>query len=488
MDSNRLDESVELDPDVVDAAIIIADEIIVASFVDTIVPENLDLGQYSPSDVANIADRRPKSWPFRLLAATSWFCSRLFGIVSMIVILAILASIPLAQLLSFGYLFEVVGRVGRSGHFASGFVGLGKASRIGGAVLGTFLCLLPIQFLSVAWYNAWIIDSNSTQTYVLKILQVAAVALILPHIIAAWFCGGKFRYFIWPLLAPFSLFIWAARQLTAVPALYRILSTATDWCAPGLAEDISGVKPLQDWFLPAIVIHHGMKPGRIALVAQRLWDFFAGLRLFHYFKMGLLGFVGSFLWLFGPTMLLIGSTMLISDIRLSPGQLAVIDLLLAMVALTFCAVVFAVLPAMQARFAVTQRMTGFFEFGDALRAVRGAPILYWLAVVLMFLLAVPLLLLNIEPIPQPLMWILAVFFVVLIWPGKIFLGYAYGKGALRQQPRRWWFSIPILGSLLPITFLYAFLLFFSRYTAWNGAWSLLENQVFLLPIPFWLAT
>jgi len=38
--------------------------------------------------------------------------------------------------------------------------------------------------------------------------------------------------------------------------------------------------------------------------------------------------------------------------------------------------------------------------------------------------------------------------------------------------------------MLPTGLLYALIVFFTQYTAWQGIWSLYEQHAFLLPVPF----
>jgi len=37
---------------------------------------------------------------------------------------------------------------------------------------------------------------------------------------------------------------------------------------------------------------------------------------------------------------------------------------------------------------------------------------------------------------------------------------------------------------VPVVGFYVFILFFTQYVSWDGAWSLLEQHPFLLPAPF----
>ena len=60
--------------------------------------------------VQRVTERRPRHWLATIASAAEW----LFGVASMIAILSVLATIPILQMLSLGYLLEVSGRVARS--------------------------------------------------------------------------------------------------------------------------------------------------------------------------------------------------------------------------------------------------------------------------------------------------------------------------------------------------------------------------------------
>ena len=80
-----------------------------------------------------------RAWPWRAISAIASAWEWLFGTVSLIGGLALLATIPILQLLSLGYLLEVSGRVARTGRLRSGFIGVRKAARVGSIVLGVWL-------------------------------------------------------------------------------------------------------------------------------------------------------------------------------------------------------------------------------------------------------------------------------------------------------------------------------------------------------------
>src|SRR6516165_9245478 len=79
-----------------------------------------------------------------ITSASDW----LFGAFALTVGLSVLATTPIAQFLSLGYLLESSARVARTGRLWAGFVGVRKASRVGSIAIGVCLFLLPLQLLS----------------------------------------------------------------------------------------------------------------------------------------------------------------------------------------------------------------------------------------------------------------------------------------------------------------------------------------------------
>jgi hypothetical protein len=194
------------------------------------------------------------------------------------------------------------------------------------------------------------------------------------------------------------------------------------------------------------------------------------------FTLGAVGFVGSLIWLFVPTSLLLVTTAGATGANIIAGVLG------SMLA----TVVFAMLLPLQTQFAATGQFTMFFDLRHAWARVRRAPIWHVLAVLVTLVLALPLFLAKIEEIPRELWWSLSLLFVVSGWLSRVALGFAYGRSLRRERPRAWWWAFPVIGLLIPISFSFVFIMFFTRYLSWHGAWSVIENPVFLLPAPFWL--
>ncbi len=418
-----------------------------------------------------------RSWVFRILDILGLLLSRIFGIASIIVCAAVAANLPIVQLLSLGYLLEVSGRIARSGKVSDGLVGVSKASKIGGIIFGTWLLLIPVRFFSDSfWYEAWLIDPLSNQTVAFRITQIVLIFLTAAQIVAAWLCGGKLRYFFWQLIAPFSFALWAFRKMLGSDLTRPILSFSLNWVSPNLTDDICNAKPPQDWFVPAILSKKFRDGNVYAEIRDGLWTFIGSLNLWYYFNLGLRGLMGTVAWLFLPTLLLIAATLLEGPLAIASGLFG----------LLFAIPIFAILPFVQAHFARSGKLSSFLEVGTVLRFFKKAPLAHVFALLLTLAFALPLFLLKIEPVPAELLWTLSLVFIVFSWPSRIVIAWAYHRGSEKTSPGCWWIRWPLILLAIPISAAFGVILSLTRYVSWNGAWSLIENHVFLLPAPFWL--
>ena len=106
-----------------------------------------------------------------------WLIKMLFGIASLILLLAVIAAIPVVNLLALGYLLEVEGRLARSGKLRDAFPLIGLAPRLGSIALGIWAWIVPLRLLANVAADARLIDPGSTSDTVLHIL-VSVVAAI----------------------------------------------------------------------------------------------------------------------------------------------------------------------------------------------------------------------------------------------------------------------------------------------------------------------
>ncbi len=352
----------------------------------------------------------------RLFSLGEW-C---FGAVALIVGLAVLAALPIVQFLTLGYLLEAGGRVARTGRLREGFIGMRLAARLGSIVLGAWLMLLPLRFISSLWASAQLIDPNGPVARGWKFALTVLTVLAAVHIVAACSRGGKFRYFLWPFNG-----IWLIRRL---------------------------------W-----------RGGYYREARDAVWDFVAALRLPYYFWLGLRGFAGAFLWLVLPiTLLALG--------RKIPPAGFLGGLVLAIVLLY--------VPFLQIRFASENRFRAFFELRAIRDRFRRAPWAFGFALLITLLFAVPLYLLKIEMIPREVAWLPSLLFLIFIFPARLLTGWAYGRAERRLTPRHWFFRWTSRIGMLPVALAYVVIVFFTQYAAWGGIWSLYEQHAYLLPVPF----
>lgn len=348
-----------------------------------------------------------------------------FGAFSLIVILAFLATVPILNLMSLGYLLEVGGRIARTGQISQGFIGIRKAARIGSIVAGTWLMFLPLRFLSDAWQSAWLIDPHSRPTKILWLVTMFATGVVGLHVAWACYRGGRLRHFIWP--APLRFFK---------------------------------------------TIFHG---GMYTHAREETLAFIKELHLWHYFSLGARGFCGTLVWLLVPVLWMIGARQITE-----PG----IAFLVSLPGMVIFAFVLLYLPFLQARFAAENRFRALFELGTVRRLFRQAPLAWWSALLITLLFALPLYLLKVEMIDREIAWLPSLFFVVFIFPARLLAGWALARAKKREKPAH--FLLRWLSRLatLPVVVSYIFFMYLFLYISWRGADSLLEQHAFLVPVPF----
>ena len=364
----------------------------------------------------------------RLAQGSSAVCEWCFGAATLFAGLAFLATLPILQFLSLGYLLEASGRVARSGRLRDGFVGVRKAARVGSLVLGTWIWMWPLWLSSDTWYSAQLIDPNSQVTANRETALVLLTIFIVGHILWAWYRGGRLRSFFWP--APVKFAGWVLR------------------------------------------------PGKYAGARDAVWTFVTSLRVPYYFWLGVRGFAGAVIWLFFPILLTIGSTEL-------PGGLAVVAGLLGAPLLMLTLVP---LPFLQTHFAAEHRFSAMFDVLKTFKMFLRAPIALGIGLFVTLLFALPLYLLKVELLPREAAWLPSLVLVAFIFPALLITGWAVGRArkdsADTISPLRVVSWLGAASLAVPVVGFYALVVFFSRYTSWYGVWSSFEQHAFLVPVPF----
>jgi hypothetical protein len=386
----------------------------------------LEPGTESDTLIGEAALSAPRASPVRSLprkffggigSSIEW----LWGLFSLVVGLSVLAALPVAQFLSLGYLLESSARVARTGRLRDGVIGVRRAARTGGIFLGVLISLVPLWLAGSYASSAELIDPGGNGARGWRFILAVLTALTFVQITTSCARGGRLRHFLWPPAMPF----WLVRKLRS----------------GGLYTDA------RDGF----------------------WEFVASFRLPYYFRLGLLGFLGTLSWLVLPASLIAAS-----------GRVPILGFLGALL----LAVVAPSLPFLQVRFAVEGQASGLFSLRPIRERFRRAPWAFAFALMVLLLAAVPLYLLKVEMIPREAAWLPSVVFVVFLAPAHLLVGWAYARSWRRYRPRHW--VVRALGRLaiVPVALFYVLVVVLAQYTSWGGIWSLYEQHAFLLPVPF----
>ncbi|WP_165231096.1 hypothetical protein [Aquisphaera insulae] len=369
--------------------------------------------------------RRPRRLPARLIggawrvfsSAVGW----MFGLASMAVGLAVLAALPVVQLVSLGYLLECSARVALTGRLRDGFLGIREAGRIGRLALGTFLSTLPLALAGSYASSADLIDPGGKAARGWHGIVAILAVMTLGHVFCAWARGGKLRYFLWPPGSPF----WLVRQLRA--------------------------------------------GGLYTRTRDGFWSFVEGLSLPYYFRLGLMAFLGTAAWLLLPASLIAAA-----------GRFP----LLGVLGVVLLAIVAPSLPFLQVRYAVEGDASALLSLRPIRERFRRAPWAFAFALMVLLVGSVPLYLLKIEMIPREAAWLESLVFVIFLAPAHLLVGWAYARSGRRLYPRHWTIRTLGRLLIIPVALFYVLVVFLSQFTSWGGIWSLYEQHAFLLPVPF----
>ncbi len=361
----------------------------------------------------------------RIGTGISWLISGIFGVVSLIVVLAILAAIPIVNLLALGYLLQAEGEVARSGKLRHAFPMLNQARIIGGCLLGIFLCLLPLRYLGDFTSDAMLIDPDSGMTRFLRISTTLAAAGIFLHLLGALAAGGKLIRFFRPI-----------KNIRTLIAEFRSQSFFKE---------------------------------RSLAVTQ----FFHSLQLRKTFLLGFWGALGILMWTLIPTGLYA-----VADAPQGP------QILITLVGGVMLALVCSWVPILQAGYACEEQFTLYTQLQRGRQLFRRTPLLWTLSLLIGYAMTIVLYLFKIVAPPQDALWLLTTVFIAIIYPARIFIGWVYSRASRKMnEPWRIWRWFWSLVSFAICGF-YVFMLFFTRNIGANGKLVLFEQPLLLIPSPF----
>ncbi|NNE00758.1 MAG: DUF4013 domain-containing protein [Pirellulaceae bacterium] len=364
----------------------------------------------------------------RVFRFIGWSIRGLFCIASLIALLAVLSAIPIFQLIAFGYLLDVAGRLTRGAKFRDSLPNLQRAGTIGLAATAIFVASLPTQLL-VHWESvAQLIDPGSLQATLLRVLAFACSFAAMGYLLWAWVRGGQLRHYLWPQ--------------------------------------------------PKRFLREGWRPGTWSTIPDRLWDFTVALELPRLFWLGTRGAVATLIWLV-PGMIIIAMN--------RNGETPVAGLIggLALIAMGG---VLLYLPMLQAHFAAENRLGAMFELRRIRQDFRRAPWAWLLAMIFgLVILPIPLYLLKIEATPREVLWLPCVVFVGFILPARVGEGLALRRARRRPDPSGLWAGISIWSVrvlMLAVVGTYLIFLTVSQFTSWDGLPTWVEQHAILFPRPF----
>ncbi|MEC9094767.1 MAG: DUF4013 domain-containing protein [Planctomycetota bacterium] len=436
----------------------------------TRLPSNKDAGV----ELLKSKSVRHPSFPFRIVGGIGHAFHWCFGLFGILFCLGIAAVIPLLQFMALGYFFEVSARIRNQQSIHAGLIGFDKAAKLAGIIIGTWFLLWPVTLLGTWWEASFLIDPLSQTTRSLGWVHLVGTLLILAHIVAAWFCGGKLRYFFWPIVAPFALVIWILRKAANAKRLRPLLENTIGRFSPQFTEDVCMTKPLSDWFLPAILWKSFRSRQLFAKARDGVWHFTLDLKLPDLFWLGVRGFIGTIIWLLAPVAVMIISATTVDVAAILTGLVGVI--LFALVA-TY-------LPILQAHFASENRFAAIFELRVARETFKRVPIRHLVLLLAIFVFALPLFLLKIEKIFPELLFLPAIVFITFMLPTRFLSGWTYLSACRKEKQASLWVRWPVWILQLGLALTFAGFVFLMRFVTWTGAGGLFDQHAFLIPAPF----
>ena len=369
-----------------------------------------------------------RATPLRNLAGTLYRVARgVFQYLSLVTILAIMTALPLIQLIAFGYLLDVAGKLARGSRLGEAVAWRETAGRLGLAAIVLFLLSLPIQLLAHWSVAAEIITPGALNARLMRLAAVVLAFMALAYVSWAWVRGGRLRNYLWPAPIQWLMSFWRPSiwfdgadrfiQMVRSLELLRLL-----WLG------IRGALATLIWLLPATVIIAAERNGRT----------------------GLAGLIGA---------------------------IAFICLGIALM----------YLPMLQANFAAENRFLAMFSVRKIRQDFKHAPWAWWGAMFATLVLPIPLYLLKIEPPPRELIWLPTWFFILLMLPARIACGLALRRARrLTLKTGRWAFVMRWTARLAipPLVGVYLLFVYLSQYLSWDGLQTWIQQHAVLVPVPF----
>ncbi len=389
-------------------------------------PEQEGADSTCPVSGGSVEEAKPIPRPWRHpVQFTGWLIQGTFGLASLIFFLALIAAVPVVNILALGYLLDAEGRVARTGKISHGFPLFPQAKRLGGIMLGVMFFLLPLKYLGSFTSDARIIDPDSTSTQVFELVTLFAAMVVFVHLLFALGRGGSLSSFFRPI----KNIRWMIGQLRS--RNYLVQASAS------------------------------------------VREFVSSLRVVENFKLGFMGVLGVLMWTFIPTLLFAFA----DSTEGFPVIVTLIGGFLLMLVATW-------IPVLQAGYASQGKFSAYRQLKQARLLFRRTPMLWTFALLLGYALSLVLYLFKIVAPPQDGLWMMTIVFITMIYPARIFIAWVYARAKkIESQPNflwRWLWSL----TTVALCGFYIFLLFFARDIGANGKLVLYEQPLLMIPSPF----
>lgn len=389
------------------------------------------------------------SLAIRSIKAIAMFAWNTF---SLVIVLSVAATIPVLQFASLGYMLECSARIARGLPIKRCFPGVKLAGHIVRCCLWILLTWLPLWLVTDLGYSSELIQPGSNLAFGLRVTARILAILWVLWIVYAIARGGGWKHFLWP------------QPIRFVKAILQ-----------------------KNYWLD---------------LENRWWDFLQKLHLWRLIKLGFQASLGALIWLAVPAMMILISLNAASQVKTQQqGGLALLGLLGAIL----MARAIQYLPTLQTYMAMESlmkgdwggeaiptgqlkkhRLHGALDRSCAREIFRRVPISYAFSNILFLALAIPLYPLRIEWIPPQLWFLLSIFFVVLMFPAKLLMGWLVRRSRLKTTDAHWvlrWIAwIPHLGAIA----IYVGFLYLGKFALWQGGASLFFQHAFLPPVPFYV--
>lgn len=347
---------------------------------------------------------------------------------ALVILLALLSTIPILQWIALGFLLDVTGRLGRGERLAECFSILDPAGRAGLALLAIVLLSQPIDLFAYYAEVAEIISPANPRRFLFLACGWLIVFAAIPYLAWTWIRGGRLVHYLWP-------------------------------------------QPLR-------LLREGWRPRTWKGASDRFWHWIQQFHLPALWWLGVRGGLGVLAWLVIPASLLIFTS--------RRGETGLAGLVGSLSFLLMGGIIL-YLPLLQTNMAAEQAWRAIFNIRTARSAFRAAPLVTWIATSSTLLLALPLYLLKIEATPKEVVWLPAIVFILFMLPAHVISGLAWRRARTRTPARGMLatlFRLCLRVALIPVVFLYMFVVYLSQLTSWDGLRTWFEQHAFLLPIPF----